>query len=289
MMYSIKNNLLHVSISSKGAELQSILGKDSGLEYMWSGDPAFWGKKSPVLFPVVGGLKKNSYEYNGNIYSLSRHGFARDMEFEVSWQKEDAIMFTLHSSEETLTKYPFKFSFSIRYNLHNNELNVTYIVQNTDAVPMFFSVGGHPAFKIPLVSNTSFEDYYLQFSNLENGQRWPLSKEGLIENHSVPAIERLVMPLHKSLFYEDALVFKHLASKSIFIRSKKTSHGLKIHFNGFPYLGIWSAKDADFVCIEPWCGIADTVDTNGKLNEKEGINELAPNQSFERTWSVEVF
>jgi galactose mutarotase-like enzyme len=290
MIHSLQNNILSVAISSTGAELQSIIHKDFGLEYMWSGDPKFWNKKSPVLFPIVGELKNNSYMYNEKTYELGRHGFARDMEFELTEQDEDTITCTLNSNKETLAKYPFQFNFSVKYRLEVNRLNVTYVVKNIGKDKMPFSVGGHPAFKVPLVDGTTFEDYYLEFNHFENASRWPVSKDGLIEDTPIKIIEHTdKLPLKKSLFYEDALVFKHLVSKSIYILSNKTSHGLKLNFNGFPYLGIWGAKDADFVCLEPWCGIADSVHTNGNLTDKEGINILAPEESFERTWHVELF
>ncbi len=252
MLFSIRNNKLSVAISSKGAELQSIINKDFGLEYMWEGDPKFWGKKSPVLFPVVGELRNNSYYYKGKTYQLSRHGFAREMEFMVTEQKENEITFTVDSNEETQKKYPFEFRFSLRYLLQNNELSVTFSVNNTGNKNLFFSVGAHPAFKVPLVSETTFEDYYLQFDGVENIKRWPLSPGGLIADDTIPVLENTdKLQLNKSLFYQDALVFKHIESKSVSILSDKTPHGLTVNFNGFPYLGLWSAKDANFVCIEP--------------------------------------
>jgi len=290
VIHSLQNNILSIAVSSMGAELQSIIHKDFGLEYMWSGDPKFWGKKSPVLFPVVGVLKNNNYQYKGKSYQLGRHGFARNMEFEVTEQNKDSITFRLNSNEETFTNYPFQFSFFVKYSLDNNRLNVTYIVRNTGKEEMLFSVGGHPAFKVPLIDETTFEDYFLEFNHLKNADRWPISKDGLIEDVTIPVIEHTdKLPLKKSLFYEDALVFKHLVSKIIFILSHKTSHGIKLIFNGFPYLGIWSAKDADFVCIEPWCGIADSINATGNLADKDGINILPPAKSFEKTWSMELF
>ena len=290
MQYTIENKLVKVVIDSKGAELQSLTHKNFAMEYMWGGDPAFWGKKSPVLFPIVGGLKSGSYVYNDQLYKMGRHGFARDMEFEVSWQKADDIMFTLRSNEETLAMYPFHFSFSVRYTLDGNDLNVSYIVQNTGKEEMYFSVGGHPAFRLPMTDTTSYDDYYLQFSRSEALDRWPLSSEGLLENHTRSLLKISdKLPLIKELFFEDALVFKHLISKYVFILSRKTTHGIKVHITGFPYLGIWAAKNADFVCIEPWCGIADNVNASGKLEEKEGINKLKAGETFERTWSLEVF
>jgi len=290
MIHQLINSTLSVSIAEKGAELQSIINKNTGIEYMWGADPAFWAKKSPVLFPIVGGLKDNKYNCDGKTYSLGRHGFAREMTFIVTEKADDSITFTLTDSAETLEKYPFTFSFSVKYILADNKLSVSYIVKNTDNKTLLFSVGAHPAFKVPLAEGTTFDDYYLKFSHVENAGTWPLSPGGQVETFTTPLLNNTdVLPLTKTLFYKDALVFKHLASNGISILSNKTAHGLRVVFNGFPYMGIWNAKDADFVCIEPWCGIADSVTASGELAEKEGINALDTGEAFERTWSVEVF
>lgn len=289
-IYTIQNNCLTVSIATKGAELQSIIHKDFGIEYIWSGDPNFWGKKSPVLFPIVGGLKQNHYTYNGVQYEMGRHGFARDMDFGVTEQTETALTFTLVSNAVTEKVYPFLFRFSVKYTLEDDKLQVAYVVKNTGDDLMYFSVGAHPAFSVPLVEHTNFEDYYLEFDHTENKGRWPLSSEGQVETFALPCLEGTnILPLRKQLFYEDALVFKKLASTSIAIKCHKTTHGLKVSFPHFPYMGIWNAKDADFVCIEPWCGIADHVNASGLIAEKEGINRLQPEHIFTRTWTVELF
>jgi len=290
MTHQLTNNILTVSIAEKGAELQSIVINSTGIEYMWGADPAFWAKKSPVLFPIVGGLKNNQYRYGGNTYTLGRHGFARDMDFRVTEHSPSTITFTLAETAETLEKYPFAFQFSVKYVLDGNKLSVSYLVQNTGDKTMLFSVGAHPAFKVPVAEGTVFEDYFLQFSHVENAGTWPLSPGGQIETFTTPLLDNTdVLPLTKPLFYKDALVFKHLMSNAISIVSNKTPHGLRVVFNGFPYMGIWNAKDANFVCIEPWCGIADSVTASGELIEKEGINALPTGGVFERTWSVEVF
>ncbi|MBV7531445.1 aldose 1-epimerase family protein [Chitinophaga sp. sic0106] len=289
-MIRLSNEKLTVSIAEKGAEIQSILRNDTNLEYMWSGNPDFWGKKSPVLFPIVGGLLGNKYTYNGNEYTLGRHGFARDMNFVVTEQGPDSVLFSLIDNEDTLKVYPFHFIFSIRYVLEENTLSVTYHVKNTGDDSMYFSVGAHPAFRVPLAEGSSFTDYYLEFNQPENAGKWPLSAGGQIETTPVPFLQNTnKLPLHKPLFYEDALVFKNLASNKISIKSDLTIYGLTVQFDGFPYMGIWSAKDADFVCIEPWCGIADAVNANGQLSDKEGMNALHPGQLFDRTWSVTVY
>lgn len=290
MIHTITNSVLTVSIAAKGAELQSIVNNNTGLEYMWNADPAFWAKKSPVLFPIVGGLKNNHYTYNGEAYTLGRHGFARELDFTVTNQTADSITFTLVDSEETLQHYPFHFNFSLTYTLQENTVHVTYTVKNTGDDALLFSVGGHPAFKVPVAPGTNFNDYYLAFSNVEEAGRYPLDAGGQVETYTTPVLNNTDrLPLTKELFYQDALVFKHLQSTSIAIKSDNTPHGLTVHFSGFPYMGIWNFKDADFVCIEPWCGIADAVNTTGNLQDKEGINNLPAGETFERTWSVEVY
>lgn len=286
-MFEIKNNFLKVTIASKGAELQSVQNIETGIEYMWSGDEKFWGKKSPVLFPIVGGLKNNSYQHIGKTYQLSRHGFARDKNFIVSKQTGSSITFELKSDEESLKIYPFYFLFSITYTLNENKLSCTYDIINTGKEIMYCSVGSHPAFKVPLTNNTDFTDWRLEFNKTENAPRWPLSPEGLtLMQPEACLVNTNTLPLSKELFKSDALVFKNLQSTAISIVSDKSTHGLTMEFENFPYYGIWSTKNADFVCLEPWCGIADSVNADGELRNKEGINALQATGSFSRTWSV---
>lgn len=289
-MIKIENELLAVSIDLKGAELQSVYLKQHQLEYLWSGDAAFWGKKSPVLFPIVGGLKNNQYSFKNKSYSLGRHGFARDKHFILLAQTTDSASFLIEADEETIKVYPFQFRFIVKYHLNNNQLICTYEVENTGTEEMFFSVGAHPAFKVPLTTDTKYNDWYLEFEKTENTAIWPLSADGLIEANSTPyLINTNKLPLKKELFYGDALVFKNLASETISIKSDSSTHGLTMQFNDFPFYGIWSAKDADFVCLEPWFGIADSVNHNSLLIEKEGINVLPPYQFFKRAWGITLF
>ncbi|TDH22975.1 aldose 1-epimerase family protein [Segetibacter sp. 3557_3] len=289
-MIQISNENLLVQVSPKGAELQSIANKETGLEYLWSGDPAFWPKKSPVLFPIVGGLKNNTYTFNDKSYNLGRHGFARDMAFTVTAQSSGQVTFTLESNEQSRLVYPFEFRFSITYTIIDNAVQVTYLVENKVTGNMYFSVGAHPAFRVPLVDGTSYEDYYLQFEKVENAGRFPLSPEGLIELTAEPYLSSTnQLPLKKSLFEKDALVFKNLQSNSITICTSKAEHGVRLSYEDFPYMGIWAAKGADFVCIEPWCGIADSVNASRKLEEKEGINTLASGQTFTRSYTINTW
>lgn len=286
-MITLQNAHLQVRIKPKGAELVSLILLESQQEFMWEGNPDFWGKHSPVLFPIVGGLKNNSYHYRGQNYQLPRHGFARDKTFEVVAQKSDSATFSLSHDESTLAVYPFEFVFKIRYQLRHNRLEVSYLVENPSDDSLWFSVGGHPAFKVPLTEGTQYNNYVLTFNQKEDWARWPLSAEGLIEQSPVVLLNNTTdLTLSKLLFYEDALVFKGFRSDSVLLHSPQSPHSLRFDFTGFPYLGIWAAQNADFVCIEPWCGIADSVAHNQDLTQKEGIIELSAKAHFERTWAV---
>ena len=289
-MQQITNGIIQVCIAEMGAELQSIILLEHQLEYMWSGDASYWGKKSPVLFPIVGGLKNNKYQYKDRSYTLPRHGFAREKKFTVTVQTTESITFTLADDPESIEVYPFPFRFSITYTLEKNVVLINYLIENKGDVTMYFSVGAHPAFAVPLIKGTAFADYHLTFNQTESSGKWPLSDTGLIKEASEKFLQDTNrLPLEKELFYGDALVFKDLRSTAISILSDKTKHGLTVSYKDFPYMGIWSFKNADFVCIEPWCGIADSVDAPGNLEEKEGINMLEPGNLFNRSWQLEIF
>lgn len=289
-MHTIQSNKLNVAIDAKGAELKSIIHREHNLEYMWDAKPAVWGKTSPVLFPIVGALKNGAYHYKGKSYELPRHGFAREKEFVVTEQSENSISFTLQSTPETLAVYPFGFIFSIHYKIEVDILTVRYTIKNTGKEPMLFSVGGHPAFKLPLVERTDYTDYTLRFENRETASRWPISKEGLIEKTPQPFLENdNELRLSKDLFKTDAVVLKHLQSKYVDLVSDKTPHSLRFSLEGFPFLGLWASPGADFLCIEPWCGIADSVDASGELKQKEGIIALPEGEEFSVAWQVRFY
>ena len=289
-MFAIENEYLKIDVNPKGAELTKVFSKQTKLDYLWNGDPAFWAKYSPILFPVVGTLKNDTYHFNNKSYTLPRHGFGRDMNFEMTAQTEQSLTFSLASNAETLAVYPFDFRLEIIYTLNASRITVHYNVINTGGHEMFFSIGAHPAFNVPLDPHSSFDDYYIEFAQNETAGRWPISHQGLIEALPTELLQDTnKLPISHDLFKSDALVFKYLNSTSLQLRSHTSTHGLNFHFAGFPFLGIWSGKNGNFVCIEPWCGIADGVASHQQLIEKEGINMITPGQVFDREWSVELF
>lgn len=281
MKATLKNNNCTAIIAAKGAELVSL--KRKGREFIWEGNSKFWGKHSPVLFPIVGTLKNNEFRYQEKNYVLSRHGFARDMEFSIKEQSENSITFSLEASDDTLKNYPFIFELQLIYILEDDGLTISYKIFNKDKKTMPFSIGAHPAFALP----EKFEDYSLSFDD-DSELNYFLLENDLLSEHteSIPLNDGK-LPLKYEVFERDALVFKKINSKSVTI-NESSKPILSVHFKDFPNLGIWTKTDAPFICIEPWFGYSDTNRNSGIIEEKEGIVLLEPGNIFECALSIQI-
>ncbi|MEN8764648.1 MAG: aldose 1-epimerase family protein [Wenyingzhuangia sp.] len=284
--YTLENQFLKATFKTKGAELISL--KKENTEYIWQGNPKFWNRHTPVLFPFVGALKNNTYSYNGETYHMGQHGFARDQDFELKEKEATKITFELAANKETLKVYPFHFVLQLTYTLTNNELVTSYRVKNTADQALYFSIGAHPAFNCPIDKNQTREDYVLKF----DCDQTPASKkieEGLIGNKSFPVFKHKgIIELTKNLFDKDALIFDPNPFSEVTLIHKATGKKeLSIEFRNFPYLGIWSKnQESPFICIEPWQGIADNVNHNQELRDKEGILKLPKQQSFHCEYKI---
>ncbi|MBS1776099.1 MAG: aldose 1-epimerase family protein [Bacteroidetes bacterium] len=288
-MIQLETQDLVVQIAQKGAELSQLYDKRTGIDFLWDADPKYWAKHAPVLFPIVGTLKNNQFIFKGKHYSLPRHGFARDHFFELIFLQENEAIFEWSATPQTLLSYPFLFRFRIHYLIKQNALWVSYEVRNEGDEILYFSVGGHPAFKIPYIPNTRYEDYYLEFDLPETAPRWTL-EDNLTNIEPTPfLINQRTIPLSHSLFSKDAIVLKNIQSSHVSLKSNTSNHGLSMQIDQFPYLGIWAAANAPFLCIEPWQGIADSINHNQNLLEKEGIVPLNSGSVWQRQWSVTLF
>ena len=270
---------LKVAINLGGAEICSVKNV-SNLEFIWQGKPDVWARHAPVLFPIVGKLKDNFFIYQNTKYELPQHGFARDLEFELINATINTCVFELKHSPKTKVNFPFDFTFQIKYQVIENKVVTKYTIVNPSNEPIFFSVGAHPAFNCPLLPNEKFEDYYLEFekeelwlTQLNNGLR--LDKKEKI------SLNQNKLPISEALFNKDALVFENNQINKVSLCSSKSKHKVTLTSVNWPYFGIWSKKDCNqFVCLEPWQGIADKETSAGDLVFKDGIIELAPNTEF---------
>ncbi|HDT9751119.1 TPA: aldose 1-epimerase family protein [Listeria monocytogenes] len=289
-MIKLENEVLLVEMKTAGAELTRIFHKDTGLEYLWNADSKFWGRHSPVLFPTVGRLVEDTYLVDGKPYHLGQHGFARDRDFQVVEQTEKSVRFELDADEDSLAVYPYKFKLSIIYTIEKNTVAVSYEIENTDNKRIYFSIGAHPAFNLPLTDGTTFEDYYLDFGTEENLET--LCLEGPYRSGEIKKVvdeAARYLPLNYDLFKNDALIFEALKQKEMTIKSDKTPHFVKVSFPEFPFVGVWTAKaGTPFLCIEPWYGIADGAGESVELRDKAGIEHLEPEAVFASEYEITV-
>lgn len=279
MNITIYNHQIKATINTLGAELIQL--EKENHNYIWTIDETYWNKTSPILFPIVGRLKNDTYTIEGKTYELPRHGFARNFEFELEHQTENTVVLLFTENQETLKHYPFQFELRLKYEIIENSLKMNYSIINKSQETMPFSIGAHPAFAI----NELFSDFTITFNEVEDFVSHELEKEQFNNSSKKIPSENGKINLDYALFEKDALVFKHLKS-DILTLLKNNQPYISVEFKGFPYLGIWTKPNAPFLCIEPWCGLADNINHNGNFYEKEGIQILYKNANFQREINI---
>lgn len=288
MLHSIGNGLLRVTISTSGAELQSIQTAD-GTEYLWQGDPQYWSDRAPNIFPYVARLTKEQYTYQGQTYRLPIHGFAPTAEFTVTDIRQDSVTFTLESCPEYHAMYPFCFRFSIRYHLEGVTLHAVLTVDNLDEKTMYFGLGGHPGINVPLEEGLCFEDYYLEFPEGDL-RRVEFTPACFITGKDDPfPVENNRYPLHHNMFDEDAIVLKGVAGWTR-LASDKGSRAVTLIAPDLPVYGFWHMPktNAPYICLEPWSSLPSRQDVVEDLQTQPDLISLEAGKSYTTTWSLKI-
>ncbi|MCM1125739.1 MAG: aldose 1-epimerase family protein [Lachnospiraceae bacterium] len=288
--YELKNEKVSIRVHSHGAELKSLKKLSTGTEYMWKADPQFWGRTSPVLFPFVGSLKNKEFKTKGEVYPMSQHGFARDMEFELISKTEKELWFELKSSQETLPKYPYEFVLKLGYQLLDEGVEVLWQVENPGQEELPFSIGGHPAFNCPIEAGKSQTDYQIYLDAKGEIISTRIGEKGLATNHKdIYELKNGYLPVTENLFDKDALVIEHDQAKEVSLCLADGTPYLTVTMEA-PLFGIWSPprKNAPFICIEPWYGRCDHEDFDGELADREWGNILAPGGVWKRAYQIRV-
>ena len=282
MMVTLKNPRLTVEIDDLGAQLCSVKNA-GGTEYIWQADPAIWARHAPLLFPVIGRLQNGQYTHQGQTYSISSHGFARDSRFEVLEQGEARAVFRLTQSPEALAVYPFPFVLTVTYVLEDNRLTKTCRVENPGQEEMLFELGAHDGFRAPLEPGESMDDYAILLPGLEAITPYGMDQEGITTPKSgTISLEGGRLPLKPSTFGLDTVILDQLPQRRAVLADKAGHPRVTLDFADFPYLGIWTPDkpfDTNYVCIEPWSTLPDAVFVGRGLEDKQGIRRLAPGQA----------
>ena len=290
MEIRLNNGRSSAMILDKDAELRSL--KLSDKELMWCADPAFWGKSSPILFPMIGNLRGGKTMIGGKEYSITKHGFARDNVFSFVQLSDSCAEFTFTSDDRTRESFPFDFVLKLRYTLSEGKLGMLYKVTNKSSGTMPYCIGAHPAFACPNEEGSDFSDCRLVFEQNETVNSPVMNLETRMWGDS-NRVNRLdnsnEFRLEYSLFDNDCVYFDTIKSKSVTLHTGKGGHGVKLSWSGFETLGVWTPdhRNAPFVCIEPWCGCDDYDTDNGVFADKRGIQLAAPGETKEYSISIE--
>ena len=284
----IQNEYLKVSINHQGAELASIQDAN-GKEYMWHADPQFWGRHSSILFPYIGKVFNDEYRIGNQTFKGKQHGFARNSKFESIISEKTKTHFQLKYNEDTLVAYPYKFSLNVKYVLIKNQLQIIYEVENLEEQTIYFSLGAHPAFNVPLNKNEKRSDYSLEFNKDESVESL-LITDGFLNGNSRDIFNgKNSFQISDNLFDHDALIFKNMESNQVSLVNNDGKKIWTFDYSGFSYLGIWSQNEkSPFVCIEPWMGVADKLDADWDFREKEGVVAVEIGGKFKCVHTVTI-
>ena len=290
MAVKLENEFLCVEIAEMGAEVTRIYDKTEDNEILWEGNPVYWKRHSPVLFPNVGKTYKNRVLINGTQYPTSQHGFARDNEFTCIEAANEKASFMFRSSEETKEVYPCDFELHINYKLNKKELTVEWQVKNCDDETMYFTIGGHPAFRFAKPEETK-ADYVLKVPGKEKLEYVLIDIScgcaNVDEVHTLQLSEE-TYPLSDELFAKDALVVDNGQIEEAWLCHKDGTPYVGVRSAGFPNYGIWSVEGAPFVCLEPWMGRCDNVGFNAELSEKPNVNKVEAGEKFIKDYTIVV-
>jgi len=279
-MVTLTNQQLTVIIAKMGAELKSV--RMNGTEYLWEGRPEVWSSSAPLMFPICGGLKNDTFTYLGKTYTLPKHGYARKSLFTLESQEDTRAVFLLTSNEETRKCFPFDYELRVIYTLDGNAIDVTYEVKNLTKGEMYFSIGSHEAYYTP----EGIEDYDVVFPQNETLNACVLYGP-LLSDQRTPIIKDTnVLPLYDKYFTIDALVFKEICSRSATLRNRKTGRAVRVDFPYADYFVLWHKPNAPYMCLEPWAGIPDSDTADGDITKKEGILRLDEGKAYTGTHRI---
>ncbi len=266
----IENDRLSAVIDSKGAQLRSL--KKDGTEILWQGDKQYWTETAPILFPICGGLKDDSYILDGKKYSLEKHGFACNLEFEGQRIDDKSARFVLRSDNYTLEKYPYKFVFTATFTLQDDSLKTTYEIKNMNDCEMYYSVGAHEGF----ACKEGIEACSVEFERQEAFDAC-IVQDGLLSRNKQKMLpDGKKIDLKEKYFAVDALIFENINSDSVTLINRENQRKITVWCKNFENLLIWAVPGAKFVCIEPWSGFPDYIDTDKDFTKKNAIQKILP-------------
>ena len=288
MIIKLENDNFTTEISTKGAELQSLVRKSDGKDIIWRGDKNVWGNHAPILFPFVARCRGEYFMIDGKKCEYSRnHGFARDLEWKCTFQSEDSATFELTQSEDTLYRFPYSFCVKTEYKLTEKGIDWKITVKNTDKKAFKFGLGTHAAFSL---NGNKAEDFVVEFEKKEALTAVCCTPDCFLvtdKDNKKPVTkpygekEAGIVPVTSAGFGNGHL-FTNITSDWVGLRNLRDGSIIKIQTKGFPYCMLWqnTKGEPQFVCLEPWHGVTDSENSDHLWENKIGMNEVAPGEEF---------
>lgn len=292
-MITIETNQLRVEVDENGGQISSIYHKEFELEYLWQKDQSYWASSAPVVFPVIGKLNDLTMKYKGQNYEIKSNGLIRYSKLSIVRAEQNFVELLFKNEGENLKRYPFPCSVLLTYKVISNKLFVSATITNESEEDMHYFYAGHPGFNVPLFTDESCNDYYVEFEGKETLDIYDVCETGQLIDKKIPFFENENrFFVRKDLFLKEALVFCHPKSKSVSIKSLNHEHEVKVNFDEFDNLAIWSPyikeKDLKFICIEPWIGHTEFKGFSGEWNSHDEIACLKPRKSRQHMYSIEL-
>lgn len=284
MLYTMENSRLRLQVCDAGAQMVSLMLLEDGREQLWQGDERLWGDRAPWLFPVIGRLKEDAYVWQGRRFSMPMHGFAKDMTFACIQHAPDRLCLQLTESEASLRMYPWRFALTVQYCLVDDRVEICCTVENRDAQILYFSLGAHPGFQ-----SSPGDLLQLNQAQLERVYRLDLPTHLLNQSPTTEEVGTSLV-LSDTLFDADAMLLKKPGTEAVRLLRQDGS-GVNFTFGQVPWLGLWSRKDGrvPYVCIEPWYGVDDPLESTMRIEEKLDIQQLQPDEKFNMTLQITPF
>lgn len=290
MKHTIQNEFLTVTAAEKGAELQSILASD-GTEYLWQGDSKYWSDRALNIFPYVARLTEGSYFMDGQRHEMAIHGLAPYATFRLVSNDGQTMVLEMTDNEETWQQYPRHFAFHIVYALKGKVLETIYEVENRDEKTMYFGLGGHPGFNVPLVPGKRFEDYRLRFAETCQPRHVGFNEACFVTGTyaDFPLEGGQILSLRHEMFDNDAIVLDSM-TRQVTLECDGDDHAVTVTFPQMGYLGLWHwpRTDAPYICIEPWCSLPSFADQIAVFEEQKDLIRLPAGQTYRNTWTIEI-
>ena len=283
MNWALNNGLVAIRVDSKGAELQSLCRAER--EYLWQPGAEIWDRHSLLLFPNAGRISRDRVKIEGREYPMTMHGFAKDMEFYPISVSEDSLTLELRDTPETHQRFPYAFSLQVAYRLEENRVVQSIRVENTGEKPLFFGLGLHPGFYCPIDLDEGASDYILQFNCPQTLRKIVLDPVTRLCTHRRLSwiTQTSEIPLNEGFFDEGPFTTEGYTADSVCLFSRKSGRYLRMGISGFPFVTYWgNPGQMNLICIEPWCGLSDDMDSNHVWEEKAGNTRLNPKEVWTR-------